>query len=797
MFHPFLYYMTMQTIVGTENFVWNMLQNVRRVLSVDEYTCVLYLLYGIHKQYKAIRVGHNELWFDNEEDEILQHLYVESIRRDGSLALSWELYQQLTSIPYDSYEQQYKQTIESLLLFVSKNAGKSAGEFLTPTAITKVMSHILKSQGCNSVYDPFCGTSAVAHNLSSLEKFVGQDLSSKAILISKVIADAYGLNYTEFRCADSICDWDGRHFDAVVACPPFAYRITQDRTIFGAECKDWNFRTLEELFFWRAFNRNQAKVAVLLDSVGFCFRHGGEYSIRKYLVDNNLLDMIVALPTNILFETSIPSVIVVCKTNRKEDEPIKFIHAEEYYCGSNVRDRELNSSKVIDAIEQFSGETCVNVPIDSIVENDYNISPVYYSNESITLHDGQKVVRLGDLFIEDDRRMELDTCDIVSPQDLSVEFIQSLLQRNIATGKNSSRIPSSRFAYSCEDGSSYLAVMSFGINSLRLGLYDKGVFRCSNGVKFYRINSQEVIPEYLIWMLLNNDSISKGGMPFDNHLTRKVVIDNLEKQRIIVDSLLREYSLRVNAEKEANEQRLGIKRNISDLEHMLGTPQFKIGRIISRLESMQPGDKYYQSDLKALKDNFDYMSRIISFTNAMIDKSSFNLSEGNLNEFLTAYTEGWQNYGRNVFTLKVVNNIADEYAISFDKTLLTVMFDSILNNAAIHGFHKDKRHTDNNTVQIELSMVEYNQKAFACIKVCNNGDPFDESFHLDDYISKGRFTASTGRSGLGGYHVYQVAKGHNGYLYLDTNKMWNTVVEVLLPIETSSSNIIQYEHECI
>ena len=66
MFHSFLYFMTMQTIVGTENLVWNMLQDVRRVLSVDEYTCVFYLLYGIHKQYKAIRVEQNEVRFMNE-----------------------------------------------------------------------------------------------------------------------------------------------------------------------------------------------------------------------------------------------------------------------------------------------------------------------------------------------------------------------------------------------------------------------------------------------------------------------------------------------------------------------------------------------------------------------------------------------------------------------------------------------------------------------------------------------------------------------------------------------------------
>ena len=52
--------------------------------------------------------------------------------------------------------------------------------------------------------------------------------------------------------------------------------------------------------------------------------------------------------------------------------------------------------------------------------------------------------------------------------------------------------------------------------------------------------------------------------------------------------------------------------------------------------------------------------------------------------------------------------------------------------------------------------------------------------------------------GLGGYHVHQIAKGHNGFLCLDSNKMWNMIVEVLLPIESTEYNDIPaYDNECI
>lgn len=80
----------------------------------------------------------------------------------------------------------------------------------------------------------------------------------------------------------------------------------------------------------------------------------------------------------------------------------------------------------------------------------------------------------------------------------------------------------------------------------------------------------------------------------------------------------------------------------------------------------------------------------------------------------------------------------------------------------------------------------------------NNGDPIAEGFTIEDYISRGRYTSSTGRSGLGGHHVYQIAKGHRGFLYLDINKVWNMIVEVLLPIESTFLNDIPaYDKECI
>ena len=105
---------------------------------------------------------------------------------------------------------------------------------------------------------------------------------------------------------------------------------------------------------------------------------------------------------------------------------------------------------------------------------------------------------------------------------------------------------------------------------------------------------------------------------------------------------------------------------------------------------------------------------------------------------------------------------------------------------------------EGNSVQIRLSLVEREAKPFVLISVANNGTAMADGFTIHDFISRGRFSATSGRSGLGGFHTYQIVKGHDGFLYLDSNKQWSVIVEVLLPLDSSSiNNIPEYDHECI
>ena len=100
------------------------------------------------------------------------------------------------------------------------------------------------------------------------------------------------------------------------------------------------------------------------------------------------------------------------------------------------------------------------------------------------------------------------------------------------------------------------------------------------------------------------------------------------------------YGEEARRSREADAERLGIKKNISDLEHMLGTTQMRIDEIISLLSEMAPEDNSYQKTVKALKDNFEYMNRMIKYSNSQICSEQMNLKEGDLSEYILGYADG-------------------------------------------------------------------------------------------------------------------------------------------------------------
>ena len=128
---------------------------------------------------------------------------------------------------------------------------------------------------------------------------------------------------------------------------------------------------------WLAANGTAAIVCF----PGIMYRGGAEQKIRKYLIDNNYVDCIIQLPSNLFFGTSIATCIMVLKKGKADNKTL-FIDASNEFLKvtNNNKLTQDNIDKIVDCfanrkeIKHFSHLA----NYEEVVENDYNLSVSTY-----------------------------------------------------------------------------------------------------------------------------------------------------------------------------------------------------------------------------------------------------------------------------------------------------------------------------------------------------------------------------------------------------------------------------------
>ena len=114
---------------------------------------------------------------------------------------------------------------------------------------------------------------------------------------------------------------------------------------------------------------------------GIMYRGGAEQKIRKYLVDNNFVDCIIQLPSNLFFGTSIATCVMVMKRG-KSDNNILFIDAsnECVKVTNNNKLSPVNIENIVNAFSQRKDKEyfCKLVSYEEIKEQGYNLSVSTY-----------------------------------------------------------------------------------------------------------------------------------------------------------------------------------------------------------------------------------------------------------------------------------------------------------------------------------------------------------------------------------------------------------------------------------
>ena len=284
----------------------------------------------------------------------------------------------------------------------ASDAGKKAGEFYTPTAVSRLLAKLAAPVPGDMICDPACGSGSLLIQASKevgSENFslYGQEVNGATWALSRMnmflhAADAANIEWCDTLNSPALVEGDHlQRFDVVLANPPFSL----DK--WGAEDADNDqFKR-----FWRgvppkskgdyAFithmieiaKRQSGRVAVIVPH-GVLFRGGAEGRIRQKLIEENLLDAVVGLPANLFTTTGIPVAILIFDRAREEGganeerRDVLFIDASKDFTpdtNRNVMD-ETHIGKVLETyrtrvrVERYSHRATA----EQIAENGYNLN---------------------------------------------------------------------------------------------------------------------------------------------------------------------------------------------------------------------------------------------------------------------------------------------------------------------------------------------------------------------------------------------------------------------------------------
>lgn len=292
---------------------------------------------------------------------------------------------------------------EYLMTMYASNAGKSGGEFFTPSDVSELLTRLgtVGKKEINKVYDPACGSGSL---LLKAEKVLGKDAIRNGFYGQEINITTYnlcrinmflhdvGFDKFDIACEDTLVSpqhWDDEPFELIVSNPPYSIKWEGDANpllindprfspagVLAPKSKaDMAF--IMHSLSWLAPNGTAAIVCF----PGIMYRGGAEQKIRKYLVDNNYVDCVIQLPGNLFFGTSIATCIMVMKRGKTDNKTL-FIDATNE-CVKVTNNNKLTPDNITKIVDIFASREEIKhfshlADYEDIEENNYNLSVSTY-----------------------------------------------------------------------------------------------------------------------------------------------------------------------------------------------------------------------------------------------------------------------------------------------------------------------------------------------------------------------------------------------------------------------------------
>ncbi len=310
---------------------------------------------------------------------------------------------------------------EFLMTMYASTAGKSGGEFFTPQEVSELLAEIttVGKKEVNKVYDPACGSGSLLLKFAKVlgrenvrQGFFGQEINLTTYNLCRINMFLHDVNYNHFDIAhgDTLTDpkhWDDEPFDAIVSNPPYSIHWEGDADpllindprfspagVLAPKSKADLAFTMHMLSWL-----STSGTAAIVEFPGVLYRGGAEQKIRKYLIENNYIEVVIQLPPDLFFGTTIATCVIVLKKSKKDNKTL-FIDASAEFVRNGNKNKlsQANRAKILDAFTARNDADYFAKLVDNktIAENEYNIAVSSY----VVAEDTREVVDIAVLNTE-------------------------------------------------------------------------------------------------------------------------------------------------------------------------------------------------------------------------------------------------------------------------------------------------------------------------------------------------------------------------------------------------------------
>ncbi|WP_425056275.1 type I restriction-modification system subunit M [Pseudomonas abyssi] len=345
---------------------------------------------------------------------------------------------------------------EYLIKMFADSAGKKGGEFYTPSEVVQLLVSLLQPHAGMRIYDPTAGSGGMlvqtrnylathGENAANLSLY-GQEMNLNTWAICKMNMFLHGVYSADIRKGDTLREPQHTEhgalmtFDRVIANPPFSLakwgKDEADNDPYGRFPYGTPPKDAGDLAFVQHMiaSLNADGMMGVVMPHGVLFRGASEKAIRQGILQDDLLEAVIGLPSGLFYGTGIPACLLIINKRKPAERrgKVLFINGElEYEEGKNQNKlRQQDIDRIVHTFENYAELKRYSkvVTLAEIAENDFNLNIRRYADTSpppeifdvrAILHGGIPVREVESEYIREEILQDFDVSRVFIPRDSS------------------------------------------------------------------------------------------------------------------------------------------------------------------------------------------------------------------------------------------------------------------------------------------------------------------------------------------------------------------------------------------